>query len=453
MAAPRVAPPGASFVLELLEQLDAAGIRYCVLRNCDQLAQGRSGGDVDIQVENSAAGTIVRIADRVAADYGASRIVLMRWASMLRACYCGKVGGVWWGRRLDVTVRQTYRGIEFFDSDVLLATAELRHGVRVARDADAAVLALLKDVLSTGSTKPEYLAAARRALRERKGHWLERLASHFDLPTARMFASFLREPKPERLPRVARRLRRALFASAWRTKPLAALLCRLRNLWDRCRRVIDRPGIVVAVLGADGSGKSAIIEAIKQPLQEALQSLVRSEHSRPNLLPSIARLLRRPVQEGVTANPRAGTPSGPLGSLARLAFHISDYVLGYWLKVFPALVRWPCVWIFDRYCYDLLIDPGRARIALLRWIIRLLLVPVPRPDVVLCLGGNHELIHRRKPELPLVEVSRQVAAFKQLCSRLPNAAWIDTTRPIEESTDAALRAVIHVMTARYARRR
>lgn len=449
--APATGSHEAAFVLELLEQFGRHGIGYCVLRNHRGLLSGSINGDVDLQVEDGAIGDAVRIADRIAARYGGVRIVFTRWAGMVRTCYCGSAHGTWWGVRLDITRRQTYRGVEFCDSDAILRDANLRHGIRVARPADAAMLALLKDILSTGRTKPKYVVNAQQAFRGDEALWRRRLGARFGTRAARALGQFLESPAAAPA-QIARRLRRGLMVRAFLTRPLATLRGRLTSVRDRLRRLFDRPGVFIAVTGTDGSGKSTLIDAIRRPLRDALRSEVRREHLRPNLLPSIARLLGRPVENGPATNPHGSRPSGPLGSLMRLAYYTLDYVFGYWLKVYPALVRWPCLYVFDRYFYDYCLDPRRGRIVLPQWILRLFSLLVPRPDLVLCLGGRPEAIHRRKTELPLAEVERQVTWLRRFCDRALRAVWIDTAEPVETAVDQALRAVTAMMTTRAMRR-
>jgi hypothetical protein len=74
---------------------------------------------------------------------------------------------------------------------------------------------------------------------------------------------------------------------------------------------------------------------------------------------------------------------------------------------------------------------------------------IPKPDLILCLGGNSEKIYARKPETSLDEVKRQVAALKTFCDGNRRAVWIDTTTSVEESMDAALAAITQRMSRRY----
>jgi thymidylate kinase len=173
------------------------------------------------------------------------------------------------------------------------------------------------------------------------------------------------------------------------------------------------------------------------------------EHMRPNFLPSIARLFCKPVKEGPTTDPHGSKPSGFLGSLLRLSYYSLDYVFGYRLKIYPALVRQPSLYIFDRYFYDYYIDSYRGKVSLPKWIIKFYGFFIPSPDIILCLGTDVETIHARKPELSIEEFKRQVKELKAFCKNNKKAVWIDTGCSIEESVDKALEAITSRMASRY----
>jgi thymidylate kinase len=199
----------------------------------------------------------------------------------------------------------------------------------------------------------------------------------------------------------------------------------------------------IAVLGTDGSGKSTLLNAIIPLIEEKMSGKVVVHHLRPDLLPPLGRFRGVQHEPGyVCVNPHGSKPSGFAGSLFRLTYLVCDYILGYWFKVRPMLRRKDIAcWVFDRYAYDILIDPLRFRIKLPRWIIRLYLKIVPRPNIVLCLGGDPEKIFARKPETSLEEVNRQMIELEKLSEGLPNVRMIDTTVSIEDTVAAAMNAL------------
>ena len=58
-------------------------------------------------------------------------------------------------------------------------------------------------------------------------------------------------------------------------------------------------------------------------------------------------------------------------------------------------------------------------------------------------------IHKRKPELPLAEVERQVLELKTFCDSHKKAVWIDTGKEIKTSSNDALEVIITMMSKRF----
>lgn len=204
---------------------------------------------------------------------------------------------------------------------------------------------------------------------------------------------------------------------------------------------------IIAFLGTDGSGKSTLLNVVVPKIEAETGRRMIVHHLKPDLLPPLGRFRGVKHEQGyVCINPHGSRPSGILGSFFRLTYLSCDYILGYWFKVRTALRRDDIAcWIFDRYAYDILLDPLRFRIKLPKWIIGFYLKFLPRPDLVLCLGGDAEKIHDRKPETSLEEVGRQVAELKKFCDGNRRAVWIDTTTSIEDSCAAAKAAISGIL--------
>lgn len=65
--------------------------------------------------------------------------------------------------------------------------------------------------------------------------------------------------------------------------------------------------------------------------------------------------------------------------------HLSlDYILGYWLLIRRKIAFRPAIVLFDRYVYDMTIDPRRFRIGVPGWVARGFTRWVPKPDLILC---------------------------------------------------------------------
>lgn len=206
----------------------------------------------------------------------------------------------------------------------------------------------------------------------------------------------------------------------------------------------------IVFLGTDGSGKSTIINSITPILNKFYPNNVYYEHLRPNKFPTIAKLLGKKEEfDGPVTNPHSKNPSGTLGSLLRWSYYLLDYILGYGLKVFPKKVFKSCVWIFDRYYYDYLIDKKRTRVNLPNWLLKVGQWFIPEPDIIICLGADPQKIHDRKPELPLAEVERQVEKLQHFCKQHKKAVWVDTGNSIDQSVNDVMATITKVMERRF----
>lgn len=216
-----------------------------------------------------------------------------------------------------------------------------------------------------------------------------------------------------------------------------------------------KKGLVIIVEGTDGSGKSFIIDHVTPCLEKKSRNTVVYNHLRPNWLPDLAVVLgkRKKSVPGdeiqVVDNPHAGKQSGFVMSLVRWGWYMLDYTFGYMKKVWIPIHSKSKVFIFDRYYYEFYLDQKRSHVKLPNWVVGFGELFLPKPDLILCLGGDPEKIYARKPETSLEEVTRQTNALMDFSKKRKNAVWIDTTMKPEESIDATMKAIMDVMGKRF----
>jgi hypothetical protein len=189
----------------------------------------------------------------------------------------------------------------------------------------------------------------------------------------------------------------------------------------RVSRRLARPtGVVVCVTGPDGVGKSTVTQELTVVPQQVFKNTV-GIHASPGLLPSPRRLLGRATRE--TSNPHSQTPSGPAGSLLRIAYLWFDNVLGWWPKVYwPRATR--SLVVVERGWLDMVVDPQRYRLSSAAGAVRVLGRFLPKPDLVVQLTGCPELIFSRKPELSEDEIRRQLHAWETVEAQEPSTEFV-----------------------------
>jgi serine acetyltransferase/thymidylate kinase len=237
----------------------------------------------------------------------------------------------------------------------------------------------------------------------------------------------------EQMPRLRRALRKSIRLSPAEALAEAARLA---------SRVLRPTGMTVAFMGPDGAGKSSVIERVTALLAPAFRRS-RLFHLRPRL---IAR-----GRATAVAVPHELPPRGALASLAKLAWFIADYVLGYLLRVRPTTTRSGLA-VFDRYFHDLLADPLRYRYGAPLGAARAAAALVPAPDLWVVLDTSVPVLQSRKQEVSPPESEVQRRAYLALATRVGDAVVVDAGRSLAEVSAEAAQAILVWMEDRVERR-
>lgn len=208
-------------------------------------------------------------------------------------------------------------------------------------------------------------------------------------------------------------------------------------------RVLRPTGLQVTFLGPDGTGKSTAISGAAELLRTALP-MGAFLHFRPKVFEKHS--------SGPVTDPHGSPPRGALSAWAKVLYYFCDHLIGYAVRVLPDKLRNRLV-IFDRDFDDLLVDPRRYRLTPgTATLVRLLRKLLPKSDLVFVLDAEPEVIHRRKPELPVEELARQRQALRELAESSARYVLIDAGQPPDAVALAVARRVVEFLAAREARR-
>jgi thymidylate kinase len=228
-----------------------------------------------------------------------------------------------------------------------------------------------------------------------------------------------------------------------RTYPLGWLRYRVGEC-SRWRRRLSRPtGVMVVFLGLDGSGKSSVMARVLGDLADVFPNS-RCYHQRPCVLWAGA---EDPTVRGPAPMPRRNRPA----SLVKLALWGADYWAGFLFVIFPRLVQSALI-LFDRYYYDLLVDPDRYRYGGPTWAAQLMGRLIPRPDLVFLLDAPPEVSDARRRDGRFRSTDSLRASYSALVRRLRAGHIVDASRPIDEVTVEVERVILRFLGDRTARR-
>jgi thymidylate kinase len=211
------------------------------------------------------------------------------------------------------------------------------------------------------------------------------------------------------------------------------------------RRIAHPTGLWVAFLGPDGCGKSSVISRVRDELAPAFRR-TRRYHLRP-LRPHLE--IHDAHEKTVVTDPHAEPPRSKATSTLKLGYWWIDYSLGYLISVLPALVRSTFV-LFDRYYYDLEVDPRRYRYGGSRRLARQLGRLIPRPSLIVVLDLPADVAHERKKEVPRPEIERQRVLYQDIARRYKNGHVVDASQPLEDVVRDVTQLILRALERRIA---
>lgn len=175
------------------------------------------------------------------------------------------------------------------------------------------------------------------------------------------------------------------------------------------------------LVGPDGVGKTEVARELLK------RRSGRYFHFRPP--GSVSALLRSPPDDAQPKEPHNGPfPLGPL----RLLRNVILFWSGYLASVAPTLRAGVDV-VCDRWAYGYLAQPMALRFSGPEWLARLALRAMPQPSLVLNLHAAPTTVRRRKPELTVEEIGKELNSWATL--PLPQLITIDAEPSVDVIVD------------------
>lgn len=431
----------------LFEELTSRQFQWAVIGDARGLPDANPAKDIDVIIESRRFREAIELLFTIAKSEGFGFVDSRRFEAMLCSEFYALRDDCVESVKIDLMTGFVWRGAAILDASDLAEQSSDAGEVRVPSATLNGFLLWIKPLLTGAGVKAKYRKQIMDAVESDPRGFRHILTAKCGEPMAVRTWGLLRQGNLEATVPLARRFRAASWLAAARRQPAATARAAVDHL--RCivaLRTRRRPISMLAVVGPDGVGKSTFIELLRKDLARVFvkdEASIKVSHFRPRLLPNIKELLRKGSTDATEFNhPHRAAPAGTLGSLVRIAYYWLDYVIGYWL-----LVRWRSpsenVYVFDRYFYDFLVDPQRSRISLPLWVRCAFLAITPEPSLVFFLDCPAEIIYRRKQELPLAEIERQIGVYRQIAASHPDRfVVLDAARPPAECCAIAVRSAV-----------
>ncbi len=435
------------FLRPLFLELNGGDFQYAVLRNHEGLPDSVHGTDIDILIPPSATSKFDALIRRLCLDTG--------WLTLRTASKDFRIKNYVLSNIdedghaefivLDVMSAIGWNGYSAWSARQILDHSDLSGEVRIlSKIAESAVTTVTSLSYAGKFKKKQYVESARSAAIQSDPDYQILMGIALGSATASKLIDLIASHNSGSTDRSSSLVREGLKKTARKH-----LLRNLRDTWwsikFRFGRLIAPPGMLVAVIGTDGSGKSTLIEQLENRLRPVFGS-TGSAHLRPRLLPDLSRLsggsvTAKPDQSAThTRSPRL------IGSLLRWGYYWIDYLIGYQIVFRPRTAKKSVIFI-DRYFYDFEFDHGQKNVKLPGWIIRSMQKLLPDPDVVIHVDTDTQtVLDRRGDEVTKAEIDRQRVALRTIVSRLQDGGTIDGSRSVDEVTDQAVTLIVKILT-------
>jgi len=426
--------------LRILRLVQSSGIAFALLGDVQGSLERGYFGDLDLLVAAPRLGALRSfLAEKLRVDgYVLFNFIQNEYSHQL---YWRKPGS---GEvlQIDLLPGLTYRGLPYLRLPLSAAGLEHSNGFPVVPEAELAMYRMLRGSLWQGSLEPRYGPFLAKACRGQYAYLFRRLGGVIGSSQAR----YLLDTAAGGLNRSLMRVRWHFLWRALRGHPLSALLRILHHLRLLAGRFREYPGLLVVLLGADGSGKTSVARGLAE-LDRPLMKVVRF-HLFPGWLPLGGRGGR--AGEAVTAPHAARNRSLPLSIVKMLAWYL-EFSLGHAVRLWRPLEQGALV-VFDRYAYDLLVDPRRYRYGGPSWLARLVARAVPKPDLCIVLDAPATQLRARKNEVSFAELQRHCREYVELAGSLEKARVVDAARPLAEVVAAVQDLILTVLAGRAEKR-
>lgn len=432
------------FTSTLFRELENGGIRYFILRNYEKLPEQNLGKDIDIVIEPK--------------SYIRTKNVLLKVMNMLdihyyqitqfdrMRCWYIMDNKKHFGIHIDIIENEVYKGFEFFSFERLFKNVEKYHGFYVLNKTMDTVMLLVQNIVAYKSLKDKYRTTIANNYTQYKNEIDKEIINFWGKSHGEKMLGCLSRLDFDSIVENAHKYESGAMKNIFLKRPFYTLYGILRFLCGKIYRVILCPKKFwrfIAVEAPDGTGKTTFISSLVTELRKYYVSdegRFCIHHFRPLILPNLGAVGEKAgvmKQDTDFTKPHRAKPAGKLSSFVRMSYYWLDYIFGvpYLLRKEVKAEKYT---IFDRYIFDFVVDPKRARISLPYWIRKLFAQMVIHPQIVFVLNTEPEVIYKRKQELELDEIKRQLDEFKILDSICSNVVTIDAGKSVDEMVDQAI---------------
>jgi thymidylate kinase len=428
--------PAFIWIQDFLHELEHRKIGIVYLRGHEDLPDCL-GNDVDLLVEQDALQETAKLAIEFARRHGWMHVKSVEFGplSMFFCCSDGEHFV-----HVDLFTSLEWHWLAFAVPEKIIARRQWNGIVFIPDPLDELFLNVMTRLFYHGCVRDKHREQAQRVLNAAEPDLLQRIsAEHIGKLAASQVTHRIIHGHWLDLECHTGRWRMLLLIHALGHRPVQTLCAGLRYLRRGLRRLLIPPGPFLVFEGADGVGKSTVIEGIL-PMMKELTG--RDDTLMFHWKPTLNSIRIAGEQAGGAQDPHGKTKRSQLLSLLFLCFHWLGFWKGYLRHVLPARAKNRAV-LADRYAYEFFLDPARLRLQVPDCIARLAAATVPQPDLIICQIAPPEKIIERKTELSESKIKEYQNKLQLMALDNPRCVILDTVGSVDEVLVQARSLILH----------
>ena len=435
------------FTSTLFRELENEDVQYFILRNYEKLPEQNLGKDIDIVIKPKAYSQTEKILLKVMAMFDIHYYQITQFDRM--RCWYIMDDKKHFGIHIDIIENEVYKGFEFFSFEKLYKNVEKYNGFYVLNKTMDTIMLLVQNLVAYKCLKNKYRTTIANNYALFKNGIDKEILSFWGDKLGRKMIDSLNKSDFDSIIENAYKYEKGAMKRIFLKRPFYTIKGITRFLCGKIHRVILCPRKFwrfIAVEAPDGTGKTTFIDSLVTELRRYYVSdegRFCIHHFRPLILPNLGAVGEKAgvmKQDTDFTKPHRAKPAGKLSSFIRMTYYWVDYLIGmpYLLRKEVKAERYT---IFDRYIFDFVVDPKRARISLPYWMRKMFARMVIQPQIVFVLNTEADVIYKRKQELELNEIKRQLDEFNKIESLCSNVVYIDAGQSVDEMTTQAIKII------------
>lgn len=409
-----------------LEQLSNNGIRWFILRGYEGLPNANPSKDVDIMVEVGQEKKACKLLKEAFSKFGLKYFYSVTYGHA--HCYLGMELATQFSIHIDLIEGYISKGYEVFTFDELYQHVIPYNGMNVLDDLMNGIMLLVYKIFGYhhAKLKHAYQADIFKAQQEYPEEFHDILLKIAGDGLGIKLNDLIAQKDFDAVVALEPEFTKALKKYTFKIRPWSTIRYSAEFLWQKVSRIIfnyKKYAKTFAVMAPDGTGKTTFLEALLKELNfyyvnDENDNRFHVYHFRPSILPNLGAVGEKTgvmKQDTDFTNPHRSKPANPFSSLIRISYYTLDYIIG-WQKCVRNDVHYDRYSVFDRYSYDFIVDPMRTKLNLPESVRKFFVKLTPQPKIVFCLDASPDVIYKRKQELSLEEITRQISEYRKLAN-------------------------------------